>query len=74
MKNKKQKIPEKRNPMARDLANRKYRARVVPAKKGKGSFYNRNKIKVISPSNYDGLLFCQNTFTYQTSYSENLLH
>lgn len=53
------KIP-KRNPIARDLANRKYRAKIVPAKKGKGASYNRNKIKTVKFDSYDGFFYLSN--------------
>jgi stalled ribosome alternative rescue factor ArfA len=38
MKIRPRRLPVKRNPMARELAQTKYRQRVVPARKGAGSY------------------------------------
>ena len=36
----------KKNPIAKNLRTKKYRLKIVKAKKGKGSFKRKNKTKV----------------------------
>lgn len=58
----------KRNPVARDLASRKYRQRIVPAKKGRGSRYNRAEEKSRKVSLRDFLILL-NFPPYRMEYS-----